>query len=91
MKYEAMFIIQPNCEEEKRNALVTELTGAFEVVAEVEEMGMRKLAYEILKHTSGYYFLAKVEANGDQVEEFERLCRIREDVIRFMVVKDVEQ
>lgn len=91
MKYEAMFIIQPNCEEEKRSALINELTSTFEKVEEVEEMGMRKLAYEILKHTSGYYVLAKAVANGDQVEEFERLCRIREDVIRFMVVKDVEQ
>lgn len=89
MKYEAMFIVQPNCEEVKRAELVAELTGAFETVTEVEEMGMRKLAYEILKHTSGYYVLAKVEANGDQIEEFERLCRIKEDIIRFMVVKDV--
>lgn len=91
MKYEAMFIIQPNCEEERRGALITELTSIFENVTEVEEMGMRKLAYEILKHTSGYYVLVKAEANGDQVEEFERVCRIREDVIRFMIVKDVEQ
>lgn len=91
MKYEAMFIVQPNCEEEKRASLITELTSIFDKVTEVEEMGMRKLAYEILKHTSGYYVLAKVEGNGDQVEEFERVCRIREDVIRFMVVKDVEQ
>ena len=90
MKYEAMFIVQPNCEEERRSSLISELTAAFETVTSVEEMGMRKLAYEILKHTSGYYVLAKVEANGDQVEEFERLCRIKEDVIRFMVVKDVE-
>ena len=91
MKYEAMFIVQPNCEEETRKSLIAELTGTFETVNEVEEMGMRKLAYEILKHTSGYYVLAKVEANGDQIEEFERLCRIKEDVIRFMIVKDAEQ
>jgi len=89
MKYEAMFIVQPNCEEEKRTELIGELTGAFESVTEVEEMGMRKLAYEIQKHTSGYYVLAKVIADGDQIEEFERLCRIKEDIIRFMIVKDV--
>jgi small subunit ribosomal protein S6 len=91
MKYEAMFFVQPNCEEETRAGLITELSSIFEKVNEVEEMGMRKLAYEILKFTSGYYVLLKVEGNGDQVEEFERVCRIREDVIRFMVVRDVEQ
>ncbi|QVK21521.1 30S ribosomal protein S6 [Mycoplasmatota bacterium] len=89
-KYEAMYIIQPNCIEENRNALIAELNGIFTNVTEVDEWGMRELAYEILKHTSGYYVLAKVEATAEEVEEFERVCRIREDVIRFMIVKEAE-
>ena len=89
-KYEAMFIVQPNCEEEKRNQLIAELSGIFENVTETDEWGMRELAYEILKHTSGYYVLLRVEASAEQVEEFERVCRIREDIIRFMIVREAE-
>lgn len=89
-KYEAMYIIQPNCEEEKRKGLIEQLNGIFSTVTEVDEWGMRELAYEILKHTSGYYVLARVEATSEEVEEFERVCRIREDVIRFMIVREAE-
>jgi len=89
-KYEAMFIIQPNCEEEKRKGLIEEIKGIFSKVSEVDEWGMRELAYEILKHTSGYYVLMKAQATTEEVEEFERVCKIREDIIRFMVVREVE-
>lgn len=90
MKYEAMYIIQPNLEEEARNSLIAELNGIFSSEKEVDEWGMRELAYEINYIKNGYYVLVNVEATADEVDEFERVCRIKEDVIRFMVVKEEE-
>ena len=88
MKYEAMYILQPNLEEEARKALIVELNGLFAAEKEVDEWGMRELAYEIEDFSNGFYVLVNTEATPAEVEEFERVCRIKEDVLRFMIVKE---
>lgn len=87
MAYEAMYIIQPNLEEGARAALISELNGIFAAEKEVDEWGMRDLAYEIQDFNTGYYVLATMAATPEEIAEFERVCRIKEDVIRFMIVK----
>lgn len=87
MKYEAMYIVRPTLEEEPRQALIQEMSGLFAQVDELKEWGMRDLAYEIEKHKRGYYVVMQSTATPAEVDEFERIARIREDIIRFMIVK----
>jgi small subunit ribosomal protein S6 len=87
MKYEAMYIVRPTTEEAARKALIQEMSGLFAQVSEVKEWGMRDLAYEIEKHKRGYYVVMQSDATPAEVAEFERISRIREDIIRFMIVK----
>jgi small subunit ribosomal protein S6 len=53
-------------------------------------MGLKDLAYEIDHHKKGYYVWLKVKANNEAIAEFNRVIRITEDVIRFIVVKEGE-
>ena len=46
------------------------------------------LAYEINDFRDGYYQLIKVNAELAAVEEFNRLAKISEDIIRHIAVKD---
>ena len=55
-------------------------------IVDEENVGLRELAYEIQKHKSGYYYFMIVEANHEANQEFERICRINENVMRFMVI-----
>lgn len=87
MKYEAMYIVRPTLEEAPRQALIQEMSSLFAQVGEVKEWGMRDLAYEIEKHKRGYYVVMQSVATPAEVDEFERISRIREDIIRFMIVK----
>jgi len=51
-KYESVIIVNPNLEEERIKALITKFSDLINKdgkVASVEEMGKRKLAYEIKK------------------------------------------
>ena len=50
-------------------------------------MGQRELAYEIKKFKTGYYFLYVVEANSEAINEFDRIAKINENVIRHLVIK----
>ena len=90
-KYEIMYIIRPNIEEEAKKALVerfnTILTDNGAELTEVKEWGKRRLAYEINDFRDGYYMLLQVQSEAAAVQEFDRLAKISEDIIRHMVTK----
>ena len=91
-KYEVMYIIRPNVEEEPRKAVMAELEQAFvqngSEVLSTKQMGLRDLAYEIAGEKKGFYVLLNVNATPEAVKEFERLANIKEAVIRHIVVAE---
>lgn len=92
-KYESVVIINPNVEEEAVKALVNKFSTLINKdgkVQEVEELGKKKLAYEIKKQSEGYYLVFKFEANPSLISELERNFRITDEVIKFMVIKEEE-
>jgi len=90
-KYEVMYIIRPDFEEAARKELITFMSEIFtkmdSKVLEVKEMGMRNLAYEINDFTKGFYVLMNVEATSEACDEFDRLVKINEQVMRHIVVR----
>ena len=53
---------------------------------QVSQWGKRTLAYPIKKHDTGYYVVAKFEADATALPEFERAIKLDEGVLRFLVV-----
>ena len=89
-KYESVVIIDPAVEEDK----VKELSQKFKEiinndgkVEKVEELGKKKLAYEIKKFSEATYMLFNFESNPNSIAELERVYRITDDIIKFIVVK----
>ena len=67
-KYELMYIINPNLSEEETAAVVEKFKALVEqngTLEEMEEMGKRKLAYEINYISEGYYVLVKFTSGPD--------------------------
>ena len=91
-KYEIMFIVKPDVEEEARKALIEEMNTVFvtknSTVDSVKEWGMRELAYEIKGETKGYYVLLNVTATPEAVKEFERIANIKENFITYNKVSE---
>ena len=61
-KYESVVIINPNLEAEGIKALIAKISDLINsngTVSSVEELGKRKLAYEIKKLNEGYYVVLK--------------------------------
>lgn len=90
-KYEIMFIVKSDTTEEERKEIVSNLENAFTknkaTITLSKELGQRELAYEIKKCKSGFYYLYNIESNDDAaVNEFKRLARIEENVIRDLVI-----
>lgn len=89
-KYESIIIINPNCTEEALKALESKFTGLINEngkVESVENMGKKKLAYEIKKNKEGFYMLFNFEAKSELISELERNYRITDDVLKFIVIK----
>lgn len=92
-KYESVVIINPNLEAEGIKALIEKFSGLINsngTVNSVEELGKKRLAYEIKKLNEGYYVVVKFEAKPELITELERVYRITDEVMKFIVVKEEE-
>ena len=89
-KYECVIIINPNCTDEALKALESKFTGLINQNGKVESfenMGKKKLAYDIKKNSEAFYMLINFEAEPSSIAELERNYRITDDVLKFIVVK----
>lgn len=88
--YEIMYIVKASLDDATRQTLVDSLhaiiTNDEGVIKHVDEWGLREFAYPIDDMTKGYYVVLKVEAKPETVKEFDRLARINQDVVRFLVI-----
>lgn len=94
-KYELMYIIRPNIEEEGKKALVERfneiLTSNGAELVESKDWGKRRLAYEINDFREGFYQIMKVNAPTEAINEYTRLANISEDIIRHIAVRKEEK
>ena len=92
-KYESIIIVNPNVDEEGLKALEEKFTGLINEngkVETVENMGKKKLAYEIKKFSEGTYLLFNFEAKPASIAELERIYRITDEILKHIAVKKDE-
>jgi len=89
-EYEALYIIDPRIEEEAIKGIVEKIKTLIESSAEfknIDEWGKRKLAYPINKANEGYYVLVEFSANPEFPHELERVFKITDGVLKYLIVK----
>ena len=89
--YESMFVVDVTGGEDAVKASVEKFVGLInsnaETVYEVNEWGKRRLAYPINDKPEGYYVVVTFKAQPNFPAEFERLCKIDENILRSMVIR----
>jgi small subunit ribosomal protein S6 len=91
-KYEVMYIIRTDIEQEQVQSTVEKFQGIISNGGEISKhdlMGKRRLAYEIEKFRDGHYVLVQFNATPEVVAELDRVMKISDEIIRFLIVKDV--
>ena len=90
-EYELNFIIQPEISEEGSQAILDRLDaivdGSQAVRLLCDDLGKRKLAYEVRKFQKGHYYILSFLDPGAVVPDLERTLRLEESVLRFLTVK----
>jgi len=89
--YELLYIIDNGIEEEAREAVITKIsaivTDAGGKIDTIDKWGAKKLAYPIDYKTEGFYVLMNFSSNSEIPAEIERVMKITDSVIRFMILK----
>lgn len=89
-RYETVFIVNPELSEDQHQLLFDKLNGLVPedqgMLVKLDEWGHKRLAYEIKKHTRGYYVLMDFCGDGALVKEIERNLRIDDRVLKYMTV-----
>ncbi len=87
-KYEVLYVLNPNLNEEETQAVVEKFKTLIEqngTIDEMDEWGKRKLAYEINYLSEGYYVLVKFTSGPEFPAELDRILGITDGVIRSLV------
>ncbi len=91
-KYEIMYILKADLEEAARKAEIEKLHSILEVrggkVSKVNEWGVKEFAYLIDDMNKGYYVVIKVSADQEALNEFKRLAKIDQNVVRYLITVD---
>ena len=90
-KYEIMFIVRPDLEENAVKETVKKLekilTDNKAVITLSKELGQKEFAYEIKGFKSGFYYLYNIESTNDAaIKEFDRVSLIDESVVRHLIL-----
>lgn len=90
-QYETMYILTPDMEAEQQAELVQKyqnfVTEQGGTIDQLQEIGKRRMAYEIRRYREGYYVLMQYSADTDFTRELERIMRIEDKVLRYLTVR----
>ena len=89
--YETVFILNPVLSEDQAKDTVEKfvkvLTSNKANVINVEQWGLKKMAYPIQKKSTGFYYLVEFKGAGDIIEKLEVQYRRDERIIRFLTFR----
>lgn len=89
--YEVMYIVTPDAADDDVAKLNESLQGIITTqggnIVRVDDMGRRRMAYEINRKKEGYYVLFEIEGSGREIAELERRMRVNDLIMRYLTVR----
>lgn len=93
-EYELIYILKPTVADdqipgsiEKVSGMVAARGGEVYEVLQTPPWGKRKLAYSIERYTDGFYILNHLRMDPAKTDDFERMLKITDEVMRHMLVR----
>ena len=88
--YEIVYIFDATFDEDSVNKKLEKfhplVVGKSGDVVAVDHWGTRQMAYPVKKQNTGYYVVAQVRAETDNLPEFERVLRLDAELLRYLIV-----
>ncbi len=91
MSYECTFICLPELDGAKVEELISKVSKVIETsggtIKNLQQLGKKKLAYNIRKFREGIYVYMEIEGSGSMVSSLENLFKVNDSIMRFLTVK----
>lgn len=91
MSYECTFICSPELDTAKVEELTAKVSKIVETsggtIKNLQQLGKKKLAYNIKKFREGIYVYMELDGNGAMLSSLENFFRVNDSVIRSLVIK----
>ena len=89
--YEKVVILNPNIEDSAANETIEKIKDIIinkgGEILKTDHWGRRRLAYQLNKHEKGNYTLLLFKSPPTTIVELERLCKVTDSIIKYMVIK----
>ena len=93
-EYENVIIIKPDLSKEETSKVILKIENNIRNFAEItkkDDLGIKKLAYEIRKNNEGHYLVYQFQVEEKMrefaIREIERFYKITDEVIKFLIIK----
>jgi len=94
-RYEVLFIIRPELDEEATEAVIDRVKSVIEKngaeITKLDKWGKRRLAYEIKHVREGYYVLINFKGEAAVAAELDRVLKIFDEVLRHLIVREEDE
>ncbi len=94
-QFETLLLLSPELSADSREAILAALVAVLEreggKLVEMDQWGMRDLAYPVHKLMRGFYVRLVYDAPPKLVAELERNIRITDGIFKFLTVKLAER
>lgn len=90
-KYETVIIISDKVDDSKRIEVLERVKKYIKengTLTKVDDIGLKKLAYQIQKCSNGYYYYIFFDAESDKIAGLERLYRITDEILKFITIRN---
>ena len=93
-KYETVILIKPSLDETEIEQVKIDVENKINEVGKVtkkEDVGLKKLAYEVKSNKEAYYVIYEYETNKayeDSVKEVEKFYRMKEEILKFITIRE---
>ncbi len=91
-KYEGMFIVKPDLNEEHKKTLFSNINDTVsknegKVISSNVWSEKRKLAYPIKKQKEGIYYLVNFQALPNTISKLQEIYRLNENIVRTLITR----
>jgi len=89
--YELALVFDPSLDEQGIEDELSKITKIIEEgqskVDDIDKWGIKKLAYPIKKQENGFYCFVHFQAEGELLDELDRVNRINDMILRHLIIK----
>lgn len=93
-KYETVILLRPNLSEDDIGKVKTAVENKINTVGKIikkEDIGIKKLAYEIQENKEAYYVIYEYETDKspkESVDKIEKFYKKTEEILKFITVRE---